>query len=475
MWTPVILTAALALGQPGANLPEVPPVVLPAPTPSVQPALAAPETSGAFPTLWNVAAPADQTPAPIQITAPLLPPPPAPPALPSAPAAAPPPEFPPYLLMRELQGTYVGGVVAGDRLNIYGWTEGSYTYARSRGAWPIVAQSPTDEFLLNQNWLVFERPVMTTGTLDPTYGFHTAFILPGADARYTVSRGLLDHQHGIPDLAHSSYPIDIFHAYAEAYYPTIARGLDVKIGKNAVPYFAETEDKVYNPLFSHSYIFYYGGPFTHTGVQANLTLTPEWSIESRLVLGEDIAEFDGAQPTYVGALSWTQSGGRNTALLSVVIDSGRFDYRHPYDVLGTPGQNNVNLVDLVFNHNFNPVLKYTLDTVFGYETNVQGASPTGANNAIWYGAANYLTYTMSPRLAGTVRFELFDDEEGLRTGFLGLYTEATAGLTFKPRGDVWIRPEVRYDYNGNSRAFNNNHDSPQHDQLSAACDLILRW
>ena len=195
-------------------------------------------------------------------------------------------------------------------------------------------------------------------------------------------------------------------------------------------------------------------------------------------MGEDIDQTYGAQPTYVGALSWTQpAGGRNTALLSVVIDSGRFDYRHPYNnggAINTPGQNNVNLVDLVFVHNFNPVLKYTLDANFGYETNVQGVAPTGSKDAIWYGAAHYLSYTLSSRLTANARLEMFDDEEGLRTGFKGLYTDATVGVTWKPRYDVWIRPEIRYDYNGNSRPFNSNHD-PLHDQLSAACDLIVRW
>ena len=124
----------------------------------------------------------------------------------------------------------------------------------------MLAQSPPNAFEVNQNWLVFERTVVTTGTTEPTFGFHTAFILPGADARYTPSRGLLDHQRGVGDVSQYNYPIDIFHAYVEAFFPTIGQGLDVKIGKNAVPFFAETEDKVYNPLFSHTYIFYYGAP-----------------------------------------------------------------------------------------------------------------------------------------------------------------------------------------------------------------------
>ena len=329
-----------------------------------------------------------------------------------------------------------------------------------------MTQSPTDEFLLNQNWLILERTVVTNGTTDPSFGFHTAWIVPGTDARYTVSNHLLNRQHGIGDLTDSSYPVDLFHAYGEGYFPTVGRGLDIKVGKNAVPYFAETEDAINNSMFSHSYIFYYGGPFTHTGLQGNLKLTDEWSVETRLVMGSDIFFGPGEQPTFVGALQWTQPGGRNTALLSVVAGSGRFDVNNL--------QNTVNLVDLVYSHTFMPVLKYTLDAVAGYETNVASISPIGADIGTWFGAAQYITYTLSPRLNATCRLEFFDDPQGIRTGFTGLNTEATAGFTFMPRKALWIRPEVRYDFNGDSRPFNNDHD-PQHGQLSVDCDVILRW
>ena len=60
--------------------------------------------------------------------------------------------------------------------------------------------------------------------------------------------------------------------------------------------------------------------------------------------------------------------------------------------------------------------------------------------------------------------EFFDDFQGQRTGFDGLYTEVTAGLAWKPRfvettpyingGGLIIRPELRWDNNDESRAFN---------------------
>ncbi len=59
---------------------------------------------------------------------------------------------------------------------------------------------------------------------------------------------------------------------------------------------------------------------------------------------------------------------------------------------------------------------------------------------------------------------------GSRTGFPGLYTAVTGGLQFRLRKGILIRPELRYDYNGQSRPFEG-----KHDQFLAASDLIVRW
>ena len=90
--------------------------------------------------------------------------------------------------------------------------------------------------------------------------------------------------------------------------------------------------------------------------------------------------------------------------------------------------------------------------------------------ANWLGVLNYLTWTFTPRASGTVRLECFDDQQGQRTGFAGLYTALTAGVSFRPRPAVIFRPELRYDYNGESRPFENRHGLG-----TATADLIFRW
>ena len=76
-----------------------------------------------------------------------------------------------------------------------------------------------------------------------------------------------------------------------------------------------------------------------------------------------------------------------------------------------------------------------------------------SGTAHWGFIAQYLTVNLTPRLSSITRFEVFQDFEGQRTGFEGLYTALTAGLSFKPYKSVIFRPELRYDYNAESRPF----------------------
>jgi hypothetical protein len=121
--------------------------------------------------------------------------------------------------------------------------------------------------------------------------------------------------------------------------------------------------------------------------------------------------------------------------------------------------------DLIYTRTINDKLTYNLEGLFGFTTNVPNIG-----TADWFGIVNYLTYQFTPKLSATTRLEFFDDVQGERTGFAGLYTAITAGLSFKPYPWLIIRPELRYDVNAESRPFEN-----KHDLFTAASDLIVRW
>ena len=120
-----------------------------------------------------------------------------------------------------------------------------------------------NEFLVQQHWVRVERPVDQKATT-PTFGFRWDTFV-GTDYRFTVARGLFSGQLTADEGQPSTYGIDPVQFYAEAYFPQVGRGLDVKLGRFFAQYGAESIDATQNALASRSYAFIYD-PFTHTGL-----------------------------------------------------------------------------------------------------------------------------------------------------------------------------------------------------------------
>jgi hypothetical protein len=373
------------------------------------------------------------------------------------PAAAPAPIPDRWLLMKSLQGTWPGALLDSERMQLTGWIDACFTASSAKVSnLPLGFNYRANEFLLQQNWVRFERAVVTDRTTEPTFGFRSDWILPGSDYRFTLPRGIFNEQlianHGQPQL----YGIGPIQFYPEAYFPTIARGLDVKVGRFFALYGVETNDAISNALASHAYTFIYD-PFTHTGIVTTTQLTTAFSVQAGLVTGSDIFIDPAAEPTFIGSVKWARPDGRDSLQFSVILGSGRFNQTRNF--------HNPEIFDLVYTHKCNARLNYSFESLYGFTTNVPDLG-----FANWLGVLNYLTWQFGPRVSGTTRLEFFDDFQGQRTGFAGLYTALTAGLSFKPRKDVTFRPELRYDYNLHSRPFED-----KHGLFTAAADVILRW
>jgi hypothetical protein len=359
--------------------------------------------------------------------------------------------------MRALQGTWPGGLLDSQRMQLTGWVDVSFTASSDeRSNLPMGFNWRANEFLLQQNWVRFERTVVTSGTTEPTFGFRSDWILPGADYRFTLPRGIFNGQLTADNGQPALYGIDPIQFYAEAYFPTVGRGMDVKFGRIFCQYGVEANDAPSNALLSHAYTFIYD-PFTHTGLMTTVKLTDAWSFQAGVMLGSDVFIDPADKFTGMGSIKWAPPNGRDSLLFSVIIGPGRFDQVHNF--------HNPDIFDLVYTHQFSARLSYNFESLLGYTTNVPDIG-----TAHWFGILNYLTYALTPRLSATTRLEFFDDEQGQRTGFKGLYTALTAGLSFKPYKSITVRPELRYDYNGESRPFED-----KHALFTAAADMILRW
>src|SRR5262245_41514838 len=83
-----------------------------------------------------------------------------------------------WLLMKTLQGTWLGDILDRNRMQVTGWTDSSFTASTdAQTNLPMGFNHRANQFLVQQNWLRFERSVVTSGTTEPTFGFRSDWIL----------------------------------------------------------------------------------------------------------------------------------------------------------------------------------------------------------------------------------------------------------------------------------------------------------
>lgn len=388
-------------------------------------------------------------------------------AWPSGQAAAPSPQFerdtaagrpPPGdrgLLMGLFEETPLGDWLARNRFRISGWTEVSLTPSNVTGdILPMGFNYRGNEFLLQQNWLRIDLAVDPESER-PSFGFRSDTILPGTDYRFSVARGLGSGQLTADDGQPNLYGFDPIQFYAEASLPGVRNGLNVKLGRFFAPYGVESVAAAETPLGSRAYTFIYD-PFTTTGLSTRLKWDDTWSFENGIVLGDDVFIDPAASPHFIGGVRWAPPGGPASLALTMLLGKGRYDVPEAF--------HNPQVFDLVYTRTLSGSTTWTFNVLYGVTSNVPGIG-----FANWFGIVNYLTRTWSDRFSATGRLEFFNDLQGQRTGFAGLYTAATVGVTYKPRPRLWLRPELRLDHN-DSRPFQG------HSTLfTAGLDAILRW
>lgn len=423
----------------------------------------------------------DSVPEPIQIAAPFLVSPSPSPSPAPAPAATTPAPAERWWLMHEAQGTWLGALLDDNRLYLNGWIEQAYTGSTDKVSnYPVIFNDRANEYLLQQFWVRMGRNIVTTGTTELSWGFQVDTII-GSDYRWTLPRGLFNSQLVNSTGAQNLYGVDPVQEYINVYVPTLFKGTEFRFGRFYSPLNFDSIEGISTPLLSRSYAFE-NSPFTMCGLAAYVTFSSAWNGVFMLVNGNDVYFGDPAeQLRFAGNVKWTEQGGRNVVQLGTSFGPAKFNTAYPtppqQSTLGLAdepyGRNNFNTFDLLYTHRFSGVLSYNLEVMYGYQYGVPQASlpvsdPSGFTD--WFSILHYVFYDINSRLRLIGRYEDFDDCQGQRTGFAGLYSAVTAGFQYRLTPAVILRPEVRYDYNFESAPFDGNHGL-----LTAAFDTIIRW
>jgi hypothetical protein len=344
-------------------------------------------------------------------------------------------------------------------INIFGHAEASYTYNFDEPDDDInagrVFDFEHDELIFNQLNLTVERLV------DPAdkkfdIGGRVEFIY-GADAGLIHSNGLFDWYDSPRDPENQW---DLNQAYLDVTLP-VGNGLRLRGGKFVTLLGYELINPTGNALYSHSYLFGFTIPFTHTGILGTYNVNESFSINAGVTRGwEQSTEDNNEAIDFLGSVNW------------VINDKFTLFIGNTTGPQQADDEDNIRTVfNAILTVTVNEKLKLALDAVYGWEEDVPGLGDSD-----WYGVAGYAHYTINDHLALNGRVEWLNDEDGSRGIGTTVY-EATLGLAITPLPlDPWgmnlkLRPEIRYDY-AEDDFFDG---GSAKDQFTAAIDVIFSF
>jgi len=245
---------------------------------------------------------------------------------------------------------------------------------------------------------------------------------------------------------------------------------------------AETINPTTNTNFSRSILFGYAIPFTHTGVRVTDAVSEQVSLTLGVNNGWDQVSDANSQKTLefgltvipVRAFSLTVDGYAGAEPLGIVnnVPTAAGGQRLLVDVVAT-----LSVTD-----------KLTL--VGNLDHGQQKDDTAGAliNEYNWDGAAVYFNYAISEEWSASLRGEVFDDNDGYRTGVVDpvsgsgqKWKEVTLTLGYAPTKNFFLRFEGRHDKSDVADAFVKNVNSTtgaiqyNDTQSSVALEAIYRF
>lgn len=184
----------------------------------------------------------------------------------------------------------------------------------------------------------------------------------------------------------------------------------------------------FNYNISDSILFGFAIPFTHTGLMANVALTDKFGVDVGVVNGWDAVVDNNDGKTLLAGISIAP-----VEMFSTYI-AGTYGAEQPDN-----GKSKRGMVTMANTLTLNEMLTLGLDLNWATESDLlpHRDGRSGLRSADWYGLAGYVVASPIERLSLILRGEIFDDPDGVRSGF-----EAPG---FAPGVTVWeLTPTIAY-------------------------------
>lgn len=335
-------------------------------------------------------------------------------------------------------------------ITVGGWVNTGITYnatgSEDKFNGPVTFGDRHSEVQLNQLNLFIQRAVATEGSSWDFGGRFEAMF--GTDAYYTQSYGALAGHWDLNLLGNRNnrfYDLALPQAYAEIYAP-IGNGLNIKVGHFYTPIGYETVPAPDNFFYTHAYTMQFGEPFTHTGILANYAVDSNWSVVGGALTGSQFGGWDGSFDKQLG--NW---GGLLGATWTSNDKGTSFNFTGTFSETSETNSAAWAMYSAVLKHNITDKTHLVLQHDHGFANR----AAADGSDAEWYGVNTHLIYDVTETVSAGIRGEWFRDQKGIRVGSpartfananAASYYAVTAGVNWKPKTWLSVRPNVRYDF-----------------------------
>jgi DNA-binding response OmpR family regulator len=383
-----------------------------------------------------------------------------------------------YPLTKELWNQFPGLKKA--NIKVYGWLNPGYSLSTSKFSnYPQSYSIVPNKIEMDQAVLRIERQPNTVETDHIDWGFRLS-LLYGIDYRFTTAQGYFSSQLLNRNSLYGADPVEM---YGMIYFPHVAQGMVLKIGRFISPPDIEAQLSPDNFLFTHSVMFTVDC-YTQSGFLADIKLNRQWTMQLGFHAGDDIAPWNkAAHPTGEIFMRWVSKGNNDSIYFGIdSVNGGKFTNNH----------DDLQQSNFTYTHRFNKegTILTTTEAYYLFQshalvggtvvtgpprpffTNVGAGNPI-PGNAPAIGFVNYTAIKLSNHDFITLRpLDILDDKKGERTGYATIYQSVTVGLTHRFGELLSVRPEIRYEHAYTGRPYDN---GTRKGQVTFGIDAIVRF
>jgi hypothetical protein len=232
---------------------------------------------------------------------------------------------------------------------------------------------------------------------------------------------------------------------------------------------AEFLDPNKDTNFSRSILWGYAEPATHLGLRGTYAVNDQWNIIAGVNNGWDSITDTERRKTLELSLAYTPN-----KIFSIALTDYSGGQRPVDRTKDTTPISTRNLFDVVMTINATEKMSFVAN--YDYATQQVALLSDGSlGHAMWQGFAGYVNYKFNDKYRASLRGEVFNDENGFRTGVVQEWKELTFTVGYAVTPNFELRAEARHDFS-NTNAFLKTHDQGvANNQQSFAIEAVGKF